>query len=384
VQQPIGGGPSALTEATTLGLHKGDLDDMQKRRVIRALVLYNKTNYFIDIKGQPRGMSYEALLEFERFVNRKLSPSDRTGKNKILVVLIPVNPARAERDLLDGKGDILAGPVYMTEDRMKKADFIQPGGSRQDVVVSGPAAPALANLDDLAGKEVYLGRYGLSWERLAARPKQLTAAGKPAIQMQAADTNLAWEDTIEMANAGMLQYTVVPLYVASLWKNVFPNLRIYANFPVIEKGDTGWAVRKDSPKLRDMLEEFAKTHRVGTAFGNTLVARYAKNPQFVKNNRSTESIQRFQQLAVLFRKYADQYQFPWLLVAAEAFQESGLNQAVRSKVGAVGVMQVMPTTATTAPVNVPHVELVENNINAGVRLLKFIRDDYFRMIRWIR
>jgi hypothetical protein len=101
-------------------------------------------------------------------------------------------------------------------------------------------------------------------------------------------------------------------------------------------------------------------------------------PQFVKNNRSPESIRRFQQLGPLFKKYADQYEFPWLLIAAEAFQESGLNHEAKSPVGATGVMQVMPSTAATPPVSIPDVSNVESNINAGVKLLKFIRDDYFK------
>ena len=371
--------PSLLTEASgPLGLHTGDLDGMQERRMIRVMVFLNKTHYFIDSNGQPRGISYEALTEFERFVNQTLSPGDRTGKNKVLVVLLPQNPSTAEQDLQRGKADILALPIYITEERKKKVDFVPTGGERQDVVVSGPAAPELTSLDDLAGKEVYLNRISLSWENLAARSTQLAAAGKPAIQMKAADINLQWEDEIEMANAGMVQYTVVPLQVATLWKRVFPSLKIYPGFPVVEKGNTGWAVRKDSPKLRGLLEEFAKTHRIGTAFGNLLANRYLKNPQFIQNSRSAEGIQRFQQLAPLFRKYANQYRFPWLLVAAEAYQESALNHEARSKVGAIGVMQVMPSTAASPPVSIPDVTQVENNVNAGVKLLKFIRDDYFK------
>ena len=370
--------PPALADASgPLGLHTGDLDDMQKRRMIRVAVFLNKTHYFIDANGQPRGISYDLLTDFERFVNRKLNPDDKIGKNKIIVILIPTNPSSLEKDLQSGKSDIIALPIYITEDHKKTFDFVQMASS-QDVVVSGPAAPSLTSLDDLAGKEVYLNRVGLSWDRLADRSKNLTAAGKPAIQMKEADTNLQWEDALEMANAGMVQYVVVPLQVATLWKNVFTGLKIYPAFPVIAVGDTGWAVRKDSPKLREMLEAFAKTHRAGTAYGDELVSRYLKNPRFVKNSRSEEGIRRFEQLAPLFKKYADKYQFPWLLVAAEAFQESELHQEARSKVGAIGVMQVMPTTAASSPVNIPDVTNAENNVNAGVRLLKFIRDDYFK------
>ncbi len=357
------------------GVYKGDIDD--KKRLIRALVFFNRSSYFID-QGRPRGISYEALVEFERFVNRKLHPNDRTGKDKINIVLIPTSHEKLQSDLLDGHGDIAAVGVAVTDERKKIVDFVPVASDRQDVIVAGAAAPSLSGLDDLSGKEVYLFKEGVSWTDLAAHSKKLTASGKPAIQLKAADANIDWEDLVEMANAGMVEYAVVPLYIAQLWKNVFAGLQVYDSFPITEKREIGWAVRKDSPQLRALLEEFAKTHRVGTAFGNTLVNRYLKNPRFVKNNRSPESVKRFNEMAGLFQKYADQYQFPWLLIAAEAYQESGLDHSVRSRAGAIGVMQVMPSTAAGAPVKIPDVQNLENNIHAGVKLLKYIRDDYFK------
>jgi membrane-bound lytic murein transglycosylase MltF len=83
-------------------------------------------------------------------------------------------------------------------------------------------------------------------------------------------------------------------------------------------------------------------------------------------------------MQTLFKKYANQYDFPWMLVAAQAYQESGLNQDARGPTGAVGVMQVMPTTAANPPIGIPDVAKLEPNINAGTKLLKYIRDDYFR------
>lgn len=89
-------------------------------------------------------------------------------------------------------------------------------------------------------------------------------------------------------------------------------------------------------------------------------------------------MKRFKEMKGLFQKYANRYQFPWMLIAAEAYQESGLNQNAKSPVGAIGVMQVMPATAARPPVNIRDVSKLEPNIHAGVRLLKFIRDDYFK------
>jgi len=276
------------------------------------------------------------------------------------------------------KGDILAAPVYITEARKKIVDFIPVASSQYDVVVSGPDAPPLARLEDLSGKEVYLGRESLAWEKLVELNKKLSAAKKPGITLIPADANLERDDLIEMANVGLVQYTVTAAQIADLWKNVFTGLKIYKDFPVVEKTDIGWAVRKDSPKLRVLIEEFASTRHEGAAYFAQLANSYLKSARFIKNNENSESVKRFNQMKGLFQKYGHEYRFPWMLIAAEAYQESGLNQDAKSGVGAVGVMQVMPSTAASPPVNIPDVSKVDPNIHAGVKLLKFIRDDYFK------
>ena len=357
--------------------HKGDLDEMDQRRIVRALVTFNRASFFFD-NGRPRGMTYDALVDFEKFLNRKLHSKDTAGKEKINIVLIPTTFGKAAADLQNGNGDLIAAYVYITETRKKIFDFVPLASSMRDVVVAGLDAPPLANLEDLSGKQVYLFKNSVSWENLTELNKKLSAAKKPKINLIAADGNLERDDLVEMAHVGLVQYTVTPSVTAQLWKNVFTDLKIYGDFPVTDKTDAGWAVRKDSPKLRAMLEEFASTHREGTAYFAQLANTYLKSGRFIKNNENAESVKRFNQMKGLFRKYASEYQFPWMLIAAEAYQESGLNQEAKSPVGAIGVMQVMPATAASSPVNIPDVTKVDPNIHAGVKLLKFIRDDYFK------
>jgi len=89
-------------------------------------------------------------------------------------------------------------------------------------------------------------------------------------------------------------------------------------------------------------------------------------------------VKKFKALVALFQKYAGQYDFDWLMIAAQAYQESGLDQGVRSPVGAIGVMQVMPTTARSREVNIPDIEKVDRNIHAGVKYMRFMMDEYFK------
>ena len=315
---------------------KGDIDEMDKRRQLRALVSLNKTTFFFD-NGRPRGMTYDALVEFENFINNKLHSNDRTGKEKIHVVILPTTPSTVTSDLLNGYGDVMASATHITEDRKKIADFVPVASSKHDVIVSGRCVPVLASLDDLSGKEVYLVRESLAWENLSALNKKLSSAKKAKINLLPADNNLEQEDILEMASAGSLQYAVVPSHLAQLWKNVLPDLNIYEDFPVTERMESGWAVRKDSPKLRMLLEEFAGAHREGTTYFAILASTYLKSTRFIKNNANAESAQRFREMQALFRKYGSQYRFPWMLIAAQAYQESGLNQDARGPTGAVGV-----------------------------------------------
>ena len=88
-------------------------------------------------------------------------------------------------------------------------------------------------------------------------------------------------------------------------------------------------------------------------------------------------MKRFDELSKYFKKYATQYKFEWLLLVAQGYQESGLDQTTRSPVGAIGVMQVMPTTAKDRNVNIPDIHLVEPNIHAGAKYMRFLVDQYF-------
>src|ERR1700746_1150745 len=219
-------------------LHKGDLDEMDKRRVVRALVTFNRASFFFD-NGRPRGMTYDALVDFERFLNRKLHPKDTTGKEKINVVLIPTTFGKAGADLQNGNGDLIAAAVYITEARKKIFDFVPLASSVHDVVVAGPDAPPLANLDDLSRQQIYLFKNSVSWENLTELNKKISAAKKPEINLIAPDGNLERDDLVEMAQAGLVQYTVTPSFTAQLWKKVFTDLRIYEGFRVTEKMESG-------------------------------------------------------------------------------------------------------------------------------------------------
>ena len=90
-----------------------------------------------------------------------------------------------------------------------------------------------------------------------------------------------------------------------------------------------------------------------------------------------EELERFGKAAPLILKYASRYGFDWLLIVAQAYQESRFDQGAVSNKGAVGIMQVLPSTAADSNVDIPDISIVENNIHAGSKYLRFVRDRYY-------
>ncbi len=359
--------PTTLTQPWT-----GDLDEMIKRRQIRVLTTYNKTGYFID-KGVQRGTTYDAFTAFEEQLNKKL----KTGNLRVHVVFLPVGRDELADALLKGRGDIVAANITISEARLQQADFAEPVADNvKEVVVTGPGAPAITTLDDLAGQTVHIRTGSLYKEHLAALSASMLKAGKKAIVVKELPSNLEDEDILQMTSAGLVKITVVDDYLATFWKQMLPGLTIHANVAVKEGQQIAWAMRKGSPKLKAALDPFVKANRKGTAMGNVIFTKYLKNTKFVKSSTSPAELRKFQTLLDLFHKYGDQYGVDWLLMAAQGYQESGLDQNVHSKVGAVGVMQVMP--ATGKELKVGDITQIEPNINAGVKYIRQVIDQNFK------
>jgi membrane-bound lytic murein transglycosylase MltF len=352
---------------------RGDLDGMVKRRVIRALVPYSRTLYFIDLGGTQRGISYDFMHAFEDELNRELG----RGEVRVHVVFIPVSRAKLLPLLIAGEGDVAAANLTITPERRKIVDFTTPAARAvRELIVTGPGAPPLTSLDDLAGEEIYVSRATSYYESLLALNQRLRQRGLRPVRLREAPGHFESEDVLEMANAGLVKIVVADGYIANLWRNVYPNIQVHEDMVVRDNGDIAFAVRKDSPKLKAALDGFTRTHAKGTAFGNVTLQKYLQQTRWVKDATSDEELKRFNTLVALFQKYGRQYQIDWLLMAAQGYQESQLDQGRRSAVGAVGVMQVMP--ATGRQLNVGDINQLEPNIHAGVKYIRFMVDQYFK------
>jgi len=375
--QKAAGGTLTISLAKTQKPWTGDLDGMIERRVIRVLTVNSKTIYFLD-KGAPRGTAVEFVRLFEEELNKKLA-AKRKLKNKNLKVralFIPVQRDQLLPGLVAGKGDIAVAGLTITPERRKLVDFTAAGLSNvSEVVVSGPASPNVASLDDLSGKEVFVRKSSSYYESLVALNEKFAAEKTPPVILKEAPETLEDEDLLEMLNAGLIPLIIVDKHQAEFWKQIFPQLTVHDNIAVHTGGEIAWAIRKGSPQLKAMLDDSATRHKAGTSTGNQLLTRYLKNVKYVKNAASEKERKKFLALVQYFQKYGDQYDVDWLLMGAQGYQESQLNQNAKSSVGAIGVMQLMP--ATGKAMKVGDVTEVEANIHAGIKYMRYMVDQYY-------
>lgn len=351
----------------------GDYDSMQKRRLIRILVPYNKPFYFVD-RGRQLGATYELGIAFDDFLNKKI----KSKSLRMRVAFIPTPRDQLVPGLLAGKGDIAAGGLTITPERQKLVAFADPTAVNvKELIVMGLNAPPLASLDDLSGREVTIRPTSSYHEHLTAINERFKKDGKKPIKLIAADEDLETGALLEMANAGLVSYTVADDYVAAFWSRVFDQIKVREDLVVHDGGEIAWMIRKDSPLLLAEINEFMKTHKQGSAFMNALIGKYMKSTKYVKNATSEAEMQKFAALVGLFKKYGSEYDFDYLMLLAQGYQESQLDQTARSPRGAVGVMQLLPETAASPEVGIPGIDKdSEKNIHAGARYLRRMTDRY--------
>lgn len=352
----------------------GDWDGMVIRNRVRVLVPFSKTFYFLD-GGRQRGLTYDLMKIFEKQMNKDL-------ERKIVqveFVFIPVNRDELIPGLLNGIGDIAAGALTITPERSHFIDFSEPVLTNvREIIVTGPSSPPLSSLDDLAGKTIHVRKSSSFYEHLVRLNVSFKSGGKPEVKLVPEEENLEDEDLLEMVDAGLLPMLVIDGPKAEFWAKIFENIRLHPDIAVNTGGEMAWAFRKNSPKLKKVINRFVSKNKKGTLIGNMLFTRYLKNTTYVKNALATKERKKFQDLMHVFQQTAGPYGFDWVLAMALGYQESMLDQRMRSSAGAIGVMQLLPSTARDPNVNIPNIKQLEPNIHAGVKYLHFLHDRYFK------
>lgn len=345
-------------------------DDEQ--RFLTVLIPYDRTRFFIR-NGQPQGFELELVRGFEAELNER---RDR-GEPSVQAIYVPTRFADLMPLLAQGIGDIAAGGLTITEERAAQIDFSVPYMENvSELVVAHVGAPPLESLADLAGRRIVVLRGSSYVESLHVLNEQFAEQDLEAIEIVEAAPELASEDLLEMAHAGIIDYTVADRHIAELWSSVLEGIHVYQEIAIAEGGSIAWAIRQGADELKAEIDAYMEKVKRGTMIGNVLFKRYYENQQFIANPLAGDGLDDLVRYHDLFEHYAVEHGFDWRLVAAVAFQESRLDPDARSPRGAVGLMQLLPDTAAYVGIEDP--TGVEANIQAGVRYLAYLRDDVFK------
>ena len=364
----------------------GDLDGMQERRAIRVLVVAGGPQFFY-YRGKPRGVVAELLGMYQKELNKQLG----RGLDAVEVIPMPVSRDRLFSELAAGHADLIAADMTITDERAAHFDFSIPVMRNVDeLIVFGPGFKGEVNtLDDMAGRSLYVRQSSSYYEHIQRLNRNLADSGLEPIRIDLANEYLRTLDVAEMVNTGLISATVLDSYKARHWQQIYPELVVRDDLAVNTGGHIAWAFRKESPLLAKSINDFLRSHRQGTLIGNVLLERYVENVRWIRNATSDAQIERLRPMLELFRAAAQESSYDPLMLVAQAFQESGLDHSRRSSAGAVGIMQIKPSTAADKNVGIPNIDAVADNIRAGARYMRFVQDRYFsdnemsELERWI-
>ena len=353
----------------------GDFDKLLERRMIRVYAPFSRSLYFND-KGRERGLAVELVRDWERYLNFKYAK--KLGKRPLTIYVAPATRDKLLPDLADGLGDVAIGNLTVTDERLKLVDFVPGDDGRRtidEVVVTGPKSPELKTVDDLSGKRVHVRKASSYYESLGKLNGKFQKDKKPPVTLILVPDSLEDEDLMEMLDAGLVELLVVDDWKARMWAQVFPRLAVRSDLVLRADGKTGWAIRKDSPKLKAEIDDFFKNWAMKQGVAAYRMAKYMKQVKQLKDPTASAEYKRFQQTLALFEKYGKKYDFDPLMLAAQGYQESQLNQQAKSHVGAVGIMQLMPETG--AQMKVGDIHVAEANIHAGAKYMDQLMEQYF-------
>jgi membrane-bound lytic murein transglycosylase MltF len=351
----------------------GDFDGMVERRVVRVLTTYGGYQFYYK-EGRPQGAVYDMLMAFENYLNAELN----RGNVRVHVLPIPVSRDQLIPSLLQGHGDLIASDLTPTPERLTKIDFTRAILKNiNEVVVTSASAEPVNSIEDLSGRSILVRKSSSYFEHLQALSESFAEQELAPPEVISIDELLEAEGILEMLSLGEADITIMDDYKAEFWAGVLPNIVVRNDLAIKSGGSIAWAFRKESPLFAQHLEAFLKRYGKGSLFGNDTYNRHLASAARARCASSSAVSENIEQLITLFSQYGERYSIDWLRLAAQAYQESGLRQNRVSPAGAVGIMQIKPSTAGDRNVGIENVTELENNIHAGTKYLRFLADRYY-------
>lgn len=337
----------------------GDYDAIKESKVLRLITRNNATSYFL-WRGELLGFEYELAARFAQLHGLRLE-----------VVVAPTH-----RDMLpmliEGEGDIVAAFLEATPERMARGvAFSRPYHYAREMVVARADDQQVHSLLDLAGRTLVVRPSSSYWNTL----QEWKAKGMD-FTLQAAPETMETEEIIACVADGRYDLTVADDHLLELEMTWRDDVR--ACFALGEPVAHGWAVRMNNPELLEKINDFFDEEYRGL-FYNLIQKKYFQTPR--ESPRSVQTGAAAHQKGSPLSPYDDfiknaakQYGFDWRLICAQLYQESRFDPDAVSWTGAQGLMQLLPTTA--GEMGYRHLKRPENGIEAGVKYLDWLRDQW--------
>jgi membrane-bound lytic murein transglycosylase MltF len=375
--------------SNTLGDHVGDrysasLEKVLEKGFLRVLTSRNSFDFFIH-QGARGGYQYEMVKAFTRFLNRK----HRRGRAELNVQfeLIPVDDDQLIPMLRDGAADLIAARLTVTPDRSEVVRFSNPYRSVDELLVTHDETPPLDSIEDLSGRSVAVRASSSYHESLVRLNRQLTAGGLAPVHLESVDEALETERILELVAERRFSYTVADSIVAQLAVALEPRLQVVEGVTLRQGGKLAWATQPEASALLGEMNAFLSGYNQGSLLGNLANQKYFEPESRLAAWRRESKGTALSPFDDIFKRHAERFELDWLLVAAMAHQESRFDPTARNPSGAVGLLQIKPTTAREPYVDIPNVEGTEfasNNVEAGLKYLTWIKARYFDSVPAMR
>ena len=301
----------------------GDPLDSEERQGIFVLTVYNKTNFFIDDKGRYRGFEYDILKGYEKFINK----GRKGASNRHKLFFVPMRFEDILPALAAGRGDMAAANLTVTDERERIVDFVDPYfPDVSEIVVARRDGPDVKSIDDLSGQSIFV-LAGTSYvTHLKAVNDRFEKEGREPIEIIEADSEFDHADVFDLVNSGVVDLTIADDHIARVWAPMFPNIVLKSDVKISGGGKIAWAVRKGAPKFEESLNAYVRKIKKGTLTGNMAFNDYYKSRRWLKNPLEPAELDKLDKVLDHMKKYSEEFSWDWIAVAAQAYQESQLDQ----------------------------------------------------------
>jgi membrane-bound lytic murein transglycosylase F len=305
------------------------LEKILAEDTLRVVTLSRSTSYF-DYKGEEMGFEFELAQRFAQSLGVNLK-----------VITAKDEPEMIQK-LIDKEVDLVAYPVVISNENKKKVAFVNHTFNTNQVLVQRKKKNKFEQINDvvdLIDKEVVVVENSKYHKRLLNLDDEV--GGGIGITLVSNEEDE--ESLIEKVSTKEIDYTIADDNIAKVNKTYFKNIDVSMRMSFTQR--SAWVLRKNSEELESTINKWFETSN-GDYTCQYLHHKYfeqekkysKEKPKYINNKKISE-------YDAYFRRYSKDLEWDWKLLASVAYQESRFNPNAKSWAGAVGLMQLMPSTA---------------------------------------